>query len=167
MSCAVTRGCCANRSAWRVSIAGSVRSAGANNCDHCIRNADAESPWQSVHLAAEIACDDPRVVDEAGCRAAVNDTAGFEARSHSRRSRAPREHSARPAGSRRQAHAVPLRCGRSRGRSAGPGRGSARRGRSSRGFAISARPSASIWRSPPDKVPASWLRRSDKRGKRV
>src|SRR5215468_9924659 len=74
---AVTSGFCANRSAWRVSIAGSVRSAGANNCDHCARNCGAEA-MESVHLAAEIASDDAWVVYEADCRAGVHNTAGFE-----------------------------------------------------------------------------------------
>eukprot|EP00952_Eustigmatos_sp_NYUAD-ZCMA_P000053 125-Eustigmatos_ZCMA.PRE.1 len=33
------------------------------------------------------------------------------------------------------------------------------------GLAISARPTASIWRSPPESVPASCTRRSFRRGK--
>jgi hypothetical protein len=37
----LTSGFFACRSAWRVSIAGSVRSAGANNVDHCARNNNA------------------------------------------------------------------------------------------------------------------------------
>ena len=39
--------------------------------------------------------------------------------------------------------------------------------RSSRGFAMSARPMASICCSPPDSVPATWPRRSLSRGKMV
>ena len=54
---------------------------------------------------------------------------------------------------------------RSRARSAAPGRGWARRASAAAGCAISARPIASIWRSPPDSVPACCARRSFRRGK--
>ena len=93
MSCRrrMTRRRCPNRSAWRVSIAGSVRSAGANDCraarsavaHSCGKIYDAraklQTSWRSVHLAAEIACDDARVVDEARSPGRCERlTAGFE-----------------------------------------------------------------------------------------
>src|SRR5262245_52714581 len=74
---AVTRGFCANRLACRVSIAGSVRSAGANNCDHCLRNADAEvmavrPPHRPDSLRQRVGR------AEADGPALVNNAAGFQ-----------------------------------------------------------------------------------------
>jgi hypothetical protein len=50
VSPALTSGLLAYRSAWRVSIAGSVRSAGANNWDHCARNTDAGFDVDSIGI---------------------------------------------------------------------------------------------------------------------
>ena len=87
------------------------------------------------------------------------------ARSRGRPPAARRVRSARPAApTRRACAATPRHAGpRARSSGASPSDGSSSINR--RGRAISARPMASIWRSPPDSVAASCARRSCRRGK--
>ena len=113
---------------------------------------------------AEVGLDHARVPGELGGRALRARSRPSRARSRSRRPRARRARSARPAGSSRRSRAARRWSRRCRARRAAPGRGSARRASAARGLPISARPTASICRSPPESVPASWARRSFRRG---
>src|SRR5207302_1555900 len=65
------------RCAWRASIAGSVRSAGAKACASCRGNADAALMVSGLS-AAEIARDHLRVVDEVRGLALMHDRASLQ-----------------------------------------------------------------------------------------
>ncbi len=126
--------------------------------------------WLDIRgLATHFRCRDksrPRAGRQPGWRSGLRARDGrFPARSPSPRPPAPRARSAPQAGSpaRRRAGRGSLRKMSRTISGARPRLGSSSMSRSGR--AISARPMASICRSPPESVPASWRRRSASRGK--
>ena len=127
---------------------------------------DRRRPHSSSVASAEIGGLHPRVAGERGARRRAAPPRRSRARSLRRSFRARRARSAPPAGSRRRRRAAPRTIARISCTISGarPRLGSSSSSR--RGDDISARPSASICRSPPESVSARCARRSARRGKR-